>query len=117
MISITLCVLAAVAAFVAARHSLVAGILTVLGIGYAYGIVRANLLETFSHFIFDAAVVGLYLGQFRIFVRRMKSAETRQLRMWVGVLILWPVLLFLLPVQDLLIQSVGLRGNIFLLPF
>jgi hypothetical protein len=117
MTSIALCVLAALAGFVAARRSLVAGILTVLGVGYAYGIVRANLLETFSHFIFDAAVVGLYLGQLRIFTAHAKTAGFYKLKRWFGVLVLWPMLLFLLPLQDPLIQLVGFRGNAFLLPF
>jgi hypothetical protein len=33
------------------------------------------------------------------------------------VLVAWPVLLFFIPMQDPLIQLVGLRGSIFLLPF
>ena len=117
MISIALCIMAAFAAYVAARCSLPSGVLTVLAIGYAYGILRANLLQTFSHFIFDAAVVGLYLGQLRIFTQRASNAEFRKLRRWVGFLTLWPILLFILPMQDPLIQLVGLRGHVFLLGF
>src|SRR5207249_5998430 len=41
----------------------------------------------------------------------------RELQAWVVVLICWPLLLLLLPVQDPLIRLVGLRGNIFFLPF
>jgi len=33
------------------------------------------------------------------------------------LLILWPVLLFCIPIQDWLVQLIGLRGSIFLLPF
>jgi hypothetical protein len=63
MTSIALCMAAALLAFVAARGSLVTGLLAVLGIGNAHGVARANLPETFSHFIFDAAVIGLYSAQ------------------------------------------------------
>ena len=117
MVSVILCVVAAFVAFLVGRRSLLAGVLVVLATGYAYGIVRANLLETFSHFIFDAAVVGLYAAQLPNLLNAAKSAQFCRLKRWVGVLILWPALLFLVPVQDPLIRLVGLRGNAFLLPF
>lgn len=117
MTSIALCMAAALLSFVAARRSLVTGLLTVLGIGYAYGITRANLPETFSHFIFDAAVIALYAAQLLHALGPVRDPEFRHLKVWVGALILWPVLLYLVPLQDPLIQVVGLRGNIFFLPF
>src|SRR5207302_3252240 len=117
MVSVCICVVATVVAFFAGRRSLVAGVLVVLATGYAYGIVRANLLETFSHFIFDATVVGLYVAQLPNLTKLSKNAQFCHLKRWVGLLILWPALLFLIPVQDPLIQLVGLRGNTFLLPF
>lgn len=99
------------------RRSLVSGLVAVLGVGYVYGIMRANVPETYSHFIFDAGVVGLYAGQ--LFQRLSPSQEFKVsgLRPWLEFLIAWPLLLFLIPIQDLLIQIVGLRGNVFLLPF
>ncbi len=117
MTSIALCMAAALLSFVAARRSLVTGLLTVLGIGYAYGITRANLPETFSHFIFDAAVIGLYSAQLSHLLGPARNPEFRPLKLWVGVLVAWPMLLCLIPFQDPLIQLVGLRGNVFLLPF
>jgi len=36
---------------------------------------------------------------------------------WLALLAGWPILLFFLPVQDPLVQLVGLRGQIFFLPF
>jgi len=117
MVSVCICVVATLVAFFAGRRSLVAGVLVVLATGYAYGIVRANLLETFSHFIFDATVVGLYVAQLPNLTKLSKNAQFCHLKRWVGLLILWPALLFLIPVQDPLIQLVGLRGNTFLLPF
>ena len=117
MISIVLCVISFSISFIAARRSLVAGLVATLAVGYAYGIARANLAETFSHFIFDAAVFGLYLSQL---VRRTTPEgrrRVRKLRNWMKVLILWPVLLFFLPAQDPMVEFVGLRSAIFLLPF
>lgn len=117
MKSILLWIFAAVLAFIAARRSLVAGLLAVLGIGYAYGILRANLPEASSHFILDAAVVGVYSAQLLHLLGAARNPEFLHLKLWVGALVLWPILPFLIPFQDPLIQLVGLRGNIFLLPF
>lgn len=117
MISIILCFLAFFASVIASRRSLVAGLTVVLGVGYAYGITRANLTETFSHFIFDASVIGLYLTE--LFKRSEPEQRLRlqKIKLWVGFLMIWPALLFLLPIQDTMVELVGLRGNIFLLPF
>ncbi len=115
--SLFLCLLSLAFCYWAGRRSLVDGLVAVLGVGYVYGITRANLPETFSHFIFDAGVVGLYAA--RLFRRLTPAQEYRvaPLRPWLEFLIAWPLLLFLIPVQDFLIQFVGLRGSIFLLPF
>src|ERR1700679_2796711 len=86
-------------------------------VGYFYGIVRANLEATFAHFIFDFGAVGFY---FALITRRDTAIERfkmRRLMPWVLVLAAWPVLIMLLPLQPFLIQLVGLRGQIFFLPF
>jgi hypothetical protein len=116
-ISLYLCLLSFALCYWAGRRSLLDGLVAVLAVGYAYGITRANLPETFSHFIFDAGVVGLYCAQ--LFRQLTPTQEYRlsPLRPWLEFLIAWPVLLFLIPIQDLSIQLVGLRGSIFLLPF
>jgi hypothetical protein len=117
MLSVGLCLLAFTFSYAAGRRSLAAGLATVFTVGYFYGILRANVPEPFSHFIFDAAVAGLYLTQ----LWRRQPADERQaqqqLRLWVGLLVVWPVLLFFVPVQSYPVQFVGLRGNVFLLPF
>ena len=116
-LSLYLCLLSFALCYWASRRSLTSGLIAVLGVGYAYGIVRANVPETYSHFIFDAGVVGLYVAQL---FRKLSSVEQQRvsnLRPWLDFLIAWPLLLFLIPIQDLLVQFVGLRGNIFLLPF
>ena len=43
--------------------------------------------------------------------------RSEDIRNWLTVLIAWPIVLFAMPWQDPLIQLVGLRGSIFLLPF
>jgi hypothetical protein len=117
MLAIGLCLIAFAFSYAAGKRSLAAGLATVFTVGYFYGILRANVPEPSSHFIFDAAVVGLYLTQ----LWRTPPAEERRaqqlLRLWVGLLIAWPVILFFVPVQSYPVQFVGLRGNVFLLPF
>ncbi len=117
MTAAVLCVLAFCFALLAGARSLAAGVGAVLGVGYVYGILRANVPEPASHFIFDAAVLGVYLTQV---LRPAKAADRRRMRtltLWVGLLIGWPLLLLFLPIQHPLVQLVGFRGNVFLLPF
>ncbi|MDQ3486790.1 MAG: hypothetical protein M3468_03535, partial [Acidobacteriota bacterium] len=112
----------AVAAFVlclaAANRSLRHGLLALLAVGYIYGILRANFPDTWTYLAFDAGVVGLYAGQ----LWRPWNPELRRrahdLRLWIVALIGWPVLLFFVfPSESALVELVGLRANIFLLPF
>jgi hypothetical protein len=115
--SLYLCLLSFGLCYWAGRHSLVNGLMAVLSVGYLYGITRANVPETYSHFIFDAGVVGLYAAQLFRQLNPLEQFKVGPLKPWLEFLIAWPVLLFLIPIQDLMIQFVGLRGNIFLLPF
>lgn len=117
MTAAALCALAFTLGLVAGAHSLAAGVGAVLGVGYAYGILRANVPEPASHFIFDAAVLGLYLTQVLRPVKASDRSRMRTLTLWVGLLIGWPLLLLFVPVQHPLVQLVGFRGNVFLLPF
>lgn len=117
MVALLLCGIAFVAAFVAGRRSLVAGIGAVLAVGYFYGITRANVTSTLSHFIFDSAVLGLYVTQLPRPFAPEDLARTRQLRHWAVLLIGWPLLMLLLPLQDPMVQLVGLRANVFFVPF
>lgn len=94
-----------------------AGISAVLGVGYFYGILRANVPHPLSHFIFDAAVVGLYATQLWRPPGPEEAGRTRVLRHWVALLIGWPLLMLILPIQDPMVQLVGLRAHVFFLPF
>lgn len=116
-LSLLLCLLSFALCYWAGKRSLVSGLVAVLGVGYAYGITRANVPETYSHFIFDAGVVGLYAAQLFRKLSTDEQYKVSHLRPWLEFLIAWPLLLFLIPIQDFLIQFVGLRGSIFLLPF
>lgn len=117
MISVALCVLAFLTAFALGRRSLVAGICAVLTVGYAYGIIRANFLDGYSHFLFDAGVIGLYLAQLTQPRSPAEQVRVQDLKMWAILLTAWPLVLFLAPTQDTLVELVGLRGSVFMLPF
>jgi len=117
MLSAVLCLAAFFLAAYCSRRSVTSGLVVVLVVGYFYGIVRAVLDQTFAHFIFDAAVLGFYTTQPWRSRQPLDVLRTRSLRTWVMALVAWPVLLAIVPIQDYLIQAVGLRGNVFLLPF
>src|SRR5215467_3848076 len=113
MIALLLCILAFVASFWAGRRSLGLGLVTLLGVGYFYGILRANILTTFSHFIFDAALIGLYFSQNWLSFDPRDSRRFEVVQLWLILLIAWPILVVLLPFQPLLVSLVGLRGSTF----
>jgi hypothetical protein len=86
-------------------------------IGYFYGIVRANLDSRFGHFIFDFGAMGFYLA---LLLRRdtpIQRFKLRRIMPWVLALAGWPMLMMWLPLQTPLVRLVGLRGQIFFLPF
>lgn len=114
MTSIVLCLLAFLVTLLVGRRSLGWGVVSILTIGYFFGIVRANLLSTFIFFFFDAAVFGLYCSQKRLFTGGAK--RTKMLRVWIIALMAWPVLLLFMPFQPFLISLVGLRGSMMFLP-
>jgi hypothetical protein len=117
MIAIVVCLAAFIACYVAGRRSLGAGLVVLMFFGYFYGILRANLLTSFSHFIFDAGMVGLFVSPCWRTTDPTEKKRSAAIQMWTVVLILWPVLLVMLPFQPLLVSVVGLRGNTFFFPF
>jgi hypothetical protein len=88
-----------------------------MSIGYAYGILRGNIQQGASHFIYDAGAIGLYLAMLTRSLSPAARFRLRPLMPWFLCLSAWPILLFLVPAQDLMVQLVGLRGNMFFLPF
>ena len=117
MEGIALCVAAMLACFIAARRSIVWGVGLVMTLGYAYGILRANVPNPAMHFLFDAGALGLYLALITRGLKPEQRSRLGALQPWIALLVGWPLLLFLFPVQDPLVQLVGLRGQIFFIPF
>src|SRR5882672_6221517 len=117
MTSLLICLFCFAMTFTLARRSLVWGLAACIGLGYVFGVLKANILDTFSFLIWDASVLGLYASYFSRKPTPEELFATDGLRLWVAALILWPVLLTVVPVQYPLIQLVGLRANTFLLPF
>lgn len=114
---IALSIIASLITYRLARRSLVHGIVSVLTAGYVFGIIRANLPEFGTYFIFDGAVVGLYAAQIGQITQEFHTLGGQRLKHWVVFLMLWPLALFFIPQQDPIVQLIGLRGNMFLLPF
>jgi hypothetical protein len=118
MTTAILCAAAFVACLLAGNRSLKHGLLTLIGIGYVYGILRANFPDVWTYLMFDAAVIGLFSAQLWQPVPLLQRRALHDLRLWMMALICWPVALFILfPTNTPLVELVGLRGNVFLLPF
>jgi hypothetical protein len=113
-----LCILSFLGCFYLGRRSLGTGLAAVIAVGYFYGILRAQFLDGFTHLLFDFAALGLYASQF-VLMRRdpARRLRSREVKLWVVALIGWPLILFLLPVNNFLIQLVGLRAAIYFVPF
>jgi hypothetical protein len=116
-ISLILCAVSFAVCFAAARRAVSAGVVATIILGYAYGILRGNIQQGASHFIYDAGAIGLYLALLTRPLAPFVKYRLRPLVPWFLCLACWPMLVFLVPTQDPLVQLVGLRGNIFFLPF
>jgi hypothetical protein len=116
VLAIVLCALAFGGCLWMGKRSLGQGLIAVLTVGYLYGILRANLLTTFSHFIFDAGLLGLYLSQKWTSSGAKDPRALGIIQLWTAILIAWPMLLVMLPFQPWLVSLVGLRGAIFFIP-
>jgi hypothetical protein len=117
MLAILFCLAAFAACYVAGRRAVWAGFAATMVVGYFYGIVRANLETTFSHFIFDFGAVGFYIALITRKDSAIERFKMRRIMPWVLALAGWPLLMMLMPLQPPLIQLVGLRGQIFFVPF
>lgn len=114
--------LIAVASFVicllAANRSLRAGLCAVITVGYLYGITRANFPDLWTYLMFDMAVAALYIVELRRRLTYDQRRRTNDLRLWMAGLIAWPILLFALsPTATPMVELVGLRANVMMLPF
>lgn len=112
------CAAAFLGCLLAGNRSLKHGLVTLIGIGYVYGILRANFPDVWTYLMFDAGVVGLYASQLWRPLPLEQRRKVQDLRIWMIALMAWPTLLFIIfPGNTPLVELVGLRANIFLLPF
>jgi hypothetical protein len=116
-ISLILCAIALFVGFKGTRRGVSTGVIATLAVGYAHGILRGNIQQPASHFIYDSAAIGMYLAMLIRPLAPIEKFRLRPLMPWFLCLIAWPILLFLVPTQDLMVQLVGLRASVFFLPF
>lgn len=116
MLALALCGLALSLTYWAGKRSLGQGLVMLFAWGYFYGIIRANIPAAFSHFVFDAALIGFYASQSWTSADPSEFKRLRVLRIWTAALIGPPILLALIPFQPPLVALVGLRGSVFFLP-
>jgi hypothetical protein len=109
-------IVALLGVFTLTLRSLGLGLLAVFALGYFNGVIRANYLSAYTTFMFDAAVLGLYLGFFAGWPREAAAALRSPAGRWVLALVLWPALLVLIPVNDYFVQLVALRATVWFLP-
>jgi len=111
----------AIGCFLAAQRSLKFGLCAVLTVGYLYGITRANIGGYGTYLMFDVSAIALYASQLLARTDAEQQARLRELRFWTISLIIWPTLLFVIflvfPNDEPAVELVGLRANVFLLPF
>jgi hypothetical protein len=112
VLSIALCVIVLAGTFVVTRWRVLGGLVVTLTVGYGFGIARAHLAQAASYFLFDAALAGLYLGV----LFHGLSFPARGLLRWFVVLLVWPFVILAFPSQDVLVEVVGLRAAVFMLP-
>lgn len=104
------------------RRSLAHGLGALLTVGFFYGILRARSPDGFSHFMFDAGLLALYATAFGAgkgtALRTWPAGQ--QLAQWLRALVAWATLVVflspLLDAQPLVIQLVGVRASLLMLP-
>jgi hypothetical protein len=103
------------ATFLATYRSLGWGFAALLAVGYVNGVVRANYLSVYTTFMFDAAVLGLYLGFILTWSLSGPGAGGGAVA-FVVFLITWPALLTGFPANHYLVQLVAMRATVWFLP-
>ena len=116
MIAVFFPIVALLGVLVCTQRSLGLGFVAVFAVGYFHGVIRANYLGPYTTFLFDFGLLGLYSGFF--FGRPAESAGIWKtpLGIWISVLIAWPALLVMIPINDYLVQLVALRATVWFLP-
>jgi hypothetical protein len=105
-----------VGCYLLGRKSIGRGMGALVFVGYVYAVLRAWVLDGAAHFIFDAAVLGLYFAQLLKTPRGVSYERSRSVVPWVFILVGIPVILFLIPIHNFVIQLIGLRAAAFFIP-
>lgn len=92
------------------------GFVALFAVGFFNGVIRANFLSPFTTFMFDAGLLGLYVGFFLGRPQLASGIWSGTAAMFVMFLIGWPAFLTLMPTNDLLVQLVALRATVWFLP-
>lgn len=116
---LALCLGSFAVAVIVSRRSLGDGLGFVLGVGCIYGWLRANLSDGSTHFLFDSALTGIYVGVLpRLRIRNGMGGN--RLLTWTAVLIIWPLIVLLmspfLEAQHVIVQMAGLRNAVLFVP-
>ena len=113
-----LCIVAFITCLMLAARSLGWGIAVALAVGYLNGIMRGNISDAGTTFIFDSSLLCVYTGHFFLAHKdALTLDQSRTAKQWMTILMIFPIMLSLLPLQHPLIQLVGLRAAIYFLPF
>jgi hypothetical protein len=109
-------IIAMLGTFALTLRSLGLGLVSVFAVGYVNGVVRANFVSMSTTFMFDSALFGLYVGFVTGWPREIHGILSKAAGKWVLILIAWPALLILVPINDYLVQLVALRATVWFLP-
>jgi len=104
------------AAFIFSRISLGASLSVLLTFGYFSGVIRSNFRSVFTTFMFDMAVLGVYLGIFFNQPELVAKVKRMTIVAWLVPLILWPLFVAVFPINDFLVQMLAFRSTVWLLP-
>ncbi|MGC3968261.1 MAG: hypothetical protein QM775_13090 [Pirellulales bacterium] len=88
----------------------------VFAVGYFHGIVRANFVSTYTTFLFDFAVLGMYLSLLLRPPPATQGSGKSKIVPWITALILWPLIVSAVPQNHILVQFVAFRATAWFLP-
>ncbi|MGC3968259.1 MAG: hypothetical protein QM775_13080 [Pirellulales bacterium] len=76
----------------------------------------ANFVSTYTTFLFDFAVLGMYLSLLLRPPPATQGSGKSKIVPWITALILWPLIVSAVPQNDILVQFVAFRATAWFLP-
>jgi hypothetical protein len=121
MIGLLLCFLGFVVTYWMAGRSLGKGFVALLAFSYPYALIRAQVRDVGSHFIFDVALLGFYLGGFFRPTSDALKLRSQAMTTWAVALMVWPLVCvayspLMSDAQPIVVQLVGLRDSVMMIP-